>query len=274
MKDSAQQRMTPDSLRPRTPIARSEHKGHESITVNSSQSLPEVFDTSDRKSTVEIELVSLTDNQNEFDEAELNFLYWLDTEITKIDEFYQEKEKVAIERYKIISAQLEALRELRDSHLTDEWNRSFQGISTRESSDHGDRSGFRSTWQPLISKFHTMFDRFYSTMPAADHERRVKDPELMAKPITTKAGYVDYRLARRRLKEAILEFYRGMELLQGYRLLNRVGLTKILKKFDKTTGRKISGEYAEKLKSRHFNQSGELESLMDNAEVRDHLRIS
>ena len=112
-------------------------------------------------------------------------------------------------------------------------------------------------------------------MPAADHqERSAKDPELMAKPITTKAGYIDYRLARRRLKQAILEFYRGMELLKGYRLLNKTGLTKILKKFDKTTGRKISEEYAEKFKSRHFNQSGELESLLEKAEVRGHLRIN
>ena len=47
-----------------------------------------------------------------FNEAELNFLYWLDTEIEKIDDFYREKEKVAAERYKHISAQLEALRQL------------------------------------------------------------------------------------------------------------------------------------------------------------------
>ena len=104
-------------------------------------------------------------------------------------------------------------------------------------------------------------------MPAADHERRVKHPELMAHPITTKTGYVEYRVARRRLKQAILEFYRGMELLKEYRLLNRTGLEKILKKFDKIAGRKISGEYAEKLKSMHFDQSDELENLMNHTEV-------
>jgi len=267
MKDSEQQRMTPVSLGPRTPIAQLDQREHKSMTVNSSHSqgiVRQVFDTPGSKLTVDIELVSLTDNQNEFNGAELNFLHWLDTEITKIDEFYHEREKVAAERYKIISAQLEALRQLHDSHLTDEWNK---GMSTREPSDHGDRSGFRSTWQTLISKFHTLFDRFYSAMPAADHERRVKNPELMAKPITTNAGYVDYRLARRRLKQAILEFYRGMELLKEYRLLNRTALAKILKKFDKIAGRTISGKYVDKLKSVHFDQSDELETLLEQTEV-------
>ena len=111
-------------------------------------------------------------------------------------------------------------------------------------------------------------------MPAADHERRVKDPELMAKPITTTAGQVEYRVARRRLKKAIVEFYRGMELLKGYRSLNRAGLTKLLKKFDKNNRHKISGEYAVKLKSVHFDQSDELENLMDHTEVWGRFRIN
>ena len=89
----------------------------------------------------------------------------------------------------------------------------------------------------------------------------------MAKPITTAAGVVEYRVARRRLKQAILEFYRGMELLREYRLLNRTGLTKILKKFDKSARRKISEEYDEKLKALHFEKSDELENLMDRTEV-------
>jgi len=44
---------------------------------------------------------------------------------------------------------------------------------------------------------------------------------------------VDYKASRRRLKKAIFEFYRGVEMLQKYRLLNRTGFAKILKKFDK-----------------------------------------
>ena len=277
MMNAVQRRMTPGLLAPCTPIVHREYRGHKSMTVNFSQpqvNLREVFDTPGQKSTVDIELVSLTEDHDEFDRAELIFLHWLDAEIKKIDDFSREKEKVAMERYKLITAQLEALSQLRESHLTNEANGLFKAISTTESSRYHDRSGLRSTWRTLMSKLHASLDRLCSAMPAADHERRVKEPELMAKPITSTAGYVEYRVARRRLKQAIMEFYRGMMLLKGYRLLNRTGLAKILKKFDKATGRNISGEYAEKLKLVHFYQSDELENLMDRTEVWVRFRIT
>ena len=119
----------------------------------------------------------------------------------------------------------------------------------------------------MIHNLRASFDRLSSPMAAADHERRAEQPELMARPITIKTGYTEYRVARRRLKQAILEFYRSMELLKEYRLLNRTGLEKILKKFDKTAKRKISGEYTEKFKSMYFEQSDELENLINCTEV-------
>jgi SPX domain protein involved in polyphosphate accumulation len=216
----------------------------------------------------------MNEYHDEIEEAELNFLYWLDTEIKKIDDFYREREKAASDRYKHIAAQLEALCQLRDSHQPNQSNKFLQGIPATESSFHDNGSSLLSAWQRLISKFWTSLDRLSSAMPAADHERRVKDPELMANPITTTAGYFEYRVARRRLKQAIFEFYRGMELLKGFQSLNRRAVAKILKKFDKNSRRKISGEYEEKLKSMHFEQGNELENLMDQTEVWGRFRIS
>jgi hypothetical protein len=247
--------------------------GRKPMAVNFSQlqvNLRQVWDIIPRarqKSAVEIELVSLTgDDEAQFNDAELNFLYWLDMEIKKIDHFYREKENVAGQRYKHISEQLEALRQLEDNHLMNE-SKSYRDISTPEPRGHEGRFNFRSTCQSWINGIRASFDNLSSAMPDADHERRAKHPELMARPITTNTGYVEYRVARRRLKHAILEFYRGMELLKEYRLLNRTGLEKILKKFDKTSGRKISGKYAEKLKSMHLEKSDELETLINDTEV-------
>jgi hypothetical protein len=45
-----------------------------------------------------------------------------------------------------------------------------------------------------------------------------------------------YIAARKKLKAAVLEYYRGLELLKNYRVLNRVGFGKVLKKFEKATG--------------------------------------
>jgi SPX domain len=205
-------------------------------------------------------------NDVAFDESELYFLQWLDGEVKKIDDFYQEKENDAAERYKILSAQLDALRRLRDSSRIHGSGGSSQAPSRAETQGNG--NGFTPTFlQKPIGRIRASLDGLSSAMPAADHERRSKQPDLIAHPITNTMGYVEYRVARRRLKQAVLEFYRGMELLKGYRLLNRTGLAKILKKFDKTSGRKISPEYNEKLKSVHFDQSEVLENIMDHTEV-------
>ena len=247
---------------PSIPLGRKSALGKSS---NSQSSLRHVFDSfkrSGRKTTMD-EGVGLTiDSDLEYDEAELNFLHWLDSEINKIDEFYLQKENDAEERYKLLSAQLEALRRLRETYRL-ESSETSQSVSRAEPSD-----GHRASWvKKPIDRMRASFDGLSSAMPAADHERRAKNPELMAHPISTTTGYVEYRVAKRRLKQAILEFYRGMELLKGYRLLNRTGLSKILKKFDKTSGRKISAEYTEKLKSVHFDQSDSLEHIMDHTEV-------
>jgi SPX domain len=273
--DVIRRHMDSSSVVSRPIIVLPEHKGNKSPVVDKRSQVhlsPVVYNV--RKPGIKltadsIELVNLEkDHNNEFDEGKLNFLQWLDKEIKKIDDFYCEKENAAAERYKVICAQFEALLQLGESHLmTNEDNKLPPYTSNPELSTYSDRPDFRSRWRTLISKLRVSLDRLHSAMPAADHASRVKHPDLIANPMTTTTGCVEYRVARRRLKYAILEFYRGMELLKGYQLLNQTGLDKILKKFDKRSRHKISGEYAEKLKSVHFYQSDKLGNLMHKTEV-------
>jgi xenotropic and polytropic retrovirus receptor 1 len=203
----------------------------------------------------------------DFDESELDFLDWLDGEITKIDDFYQEKEHEAAERYKVLSAQLERLRILRETYKAAEGENDVSRSTSHATNAEGGAARSRSWVAKPINRIRASMDGINSAMPTSDHERRARDPELMAHPFSATTGYVEYRVARRRLKQAVLEFYRGMELLKGYRLLNRTGIGKITKKFDKTAGRRISPEYAEKIQTMHFDKSEDLTNIMDHTEV-------
>ena len=143
-----------------------------------------------------------------------------------------------------------------------------QVLEQEQADGHRESQGATSKWvQKPLNRIRASLDGLSSAMPGADHQRRAKHPELMPHPISTTTGYVEYRIARRRLKQAVLEFYRAMELLKGYRLLNRTGLTKILKKFDKTSGRHISADYNERLKAAHFDKSERLDDIMSHTEV-------
>jgi hypothetical protein len=232
----------------------------------SHMSIRQVFETfrRARKGTLDsLDEPVLSVHELDLDETEINFLNWLDEETKKIDDFYQQKEDDAAERYKLLSAQLEALYRLKESYRAESQDPS-ESSSPGENGE--DRPRSKSLWMQ-VNRIRASMDGLSSAMPGADHQRRAPQPELMPHPIPTTTGYVEYRVARRRLKQAVLEFYRAMELLKGYRLLNRTGLTKILKKFDKTAGRRMSEEYMEKVKHMHFDQSESLERIMTSTEV-------
>ena len=262
-----------DSTTPIVPLSRSRSKkSASSAKVNQTvqRQIRQVFDSVRRGRkgiTDSLEGTRLAPENFEFDSSELVFLQWLDTEIKKIDDFYIEKEDDAEERFKLLSAQLEALRHLREAQRLAESNATTESVSRAETIDGKDRFASGMWMRQPITSIRASLDGLRSTMPGADHERRAKQPKLMAHPISTSTGYVEYRVAKRRLKQAVLEFYRGMELLKNYRLLNRTGISKILKKFDKTAGRNMKAEYVEKLKSLRFEVSAELEKIMERTEV-------
>jgi hypothetical protein len=264
-----------DSSTPIVPQAKP--RARKSMPVKLTQPAPlnirTIFDTFRRSRKRTIDTIHADSpvkyHEADFDETELNFINWLEDEIKKINDFYLEKEQEAEERYKQLSAQLQALQRLREANRLNETNETFENASPGIGAE--ERLRFKSVWieQP-INRIRASMDGLSSAMPGADHQRRATHPNLMPHPITDSLesiGYVEYRVAKRRLKQALLEFYRGMELLKGYRLMNRTGLAKILKKFDKTAGRQITPEYTEKLKTVHFDQSEALETIMYQTEV-------
>ncbi|KAJ7906259.1 EXS family-domain-containing protein [Mycena leptocephala] len=74
----------------------------------------------------------------------------------------------------------------------------------------------------------------------------------------------EYQHARRKLKKAVLEHYRGLEMLHNYRILNIYGFRRVLNKFEKAT--KIPAQRAymeEKVEKCTFYSDETLRNMMD-----------
>jgi len=179
------------------------------------------------------------DRQNEFWD-------FMDKEFDKVEEFYKSKEEEATARLEVLRSQLHILRdqrleemvarqaalkargrkssvaEVKDSVLSDRknapavpsgWNVIYHPL------DAVKRVGFNN--DPITNFAQSRKVSYNHHAPWRDYVRR---PD---------ASHVAYSTAKRRLKLALIEFYRGLELLKAYAMLNRTAFRKMNKKYDK-----------------------------------------
>jgi len=91
--------------------------------------------------------------------------------------------------------------------------------------------------------------------------------ELILEEEENRRQHLNHKVARTRIKAALYEFYRSLEMIKNYKVLNHTGFAKILKKFDKTAGWKASKAYMNsKLKPAYFMTSGIVQDLIVETE--------
>ncbi|KAG2596184.1 hypothetical protein PVAP13_5KG145200 [Panicum virgatum] len=74
------------------------------------------------------------------------------------------------------------------------------------------------------------------------------------------------RRAEKMIRGAFVELYKGLGYLATYRNLNMMAFVKILKKFEKITGKQALAVYLKVVESSYFNSSEEALKLMDEVE--------
>ena len=188
----------------------------------------------------------------EVDFRKAEFFVFLDGQLDKINQFYVEKEKEATERLDTLREQLHILRDRRNEELAAAERHKRQSQANGEFSsrpttgkdtdqentngkhDHGFRGSVASQLDNALDKVRA--GHLGKTSKAM---RDLGTPNFRLDPanldFTRKPqDNVSYRAAKRKLKTALTEFYRGLELLKAYALLNRTAFRKITKKADKT----------------------------------------
>lgn len=230
----------------------------------------------------------------EVDFRQSDFFLFLDKELQKVEDFYQQKENEATERLKTLREQLHIMRDKRVEELLD----ASEVKSKRANQDADataepnlsftDNQQNRNDMKRLLRKARPDIPVSWLKPGHDKHRgqkttRGTKTAQAMKelgtpsgpKPIDQSRDYVrrkkaqevPYRTAKHKLKIALVEYYRGLELLKSYALLNRTAFRKINKKFDKTVNARPPGRYmSEKVNKAYFVESGVLETHIQAVE--------
>ena len=221
----------------------------------------------------------------EFDVRQAQFFNFLDLELNKIESFYKMKEMEATERLKLLREQLHEMRDRRLEEVLAAQNakelarQEQQRITAAGDQSHpnddedtnGKVNPLAQRWiKPLEQALSVGKSRFGKNTKALEQAGSppVLSPRHMTghhhtdswRDFTRRRTHhedeVPYRVAKKKLKLALQEYYRGLELLKSYALLNRTAFRKINKKYDKAVKARPTGRYiSEKVNKAWFVQS-------------------
>ncbi|KAI1365879.1 EXS family-domain-containing protein [Xylaria arbuscula] len=170
-------------------------------------------------------------------QREKEFFDFLDGELDKVESFYRQKELQAEARLAVLREQLHEMRNRRTQEVAE-----IRRRKAHKSNGGDDSTRDSSAFNGHIQWIDPIKSRIFK--PGANSKalaRMPQTPVVGAMSGDARRDYirkpyehdVSYRTAKRKLKLALQEFYRGMELLKSYALLNRTAFRKLNKKYDK-----------------------------------------
>lgn len=215
---------------------------------------------------------SFADVYKEFGFRDIEFVTFLDMELDKIDGFYKQTEQELTERLMVLRSQLRLMREARTEELNAKRVRRAQPTQNGHSSSSkpplGDPIWKRTLGAAKGKKPNSDKETALLATPAGETVHSLQYDEYWDYVRKHQdVRQVPYYTAKRKLKLALLEHYRVLELLKSYALLNRKAFRKINKKYDKATNAHPRGRYVvEKVDKAWFVRSDVLEHHLDAVE--------
>ena len=185
-----------------------------------------------------------SDALNSLTSEESKFLSRIEEQLAKVCSFYDENEKSIVRKYLMMYEEIRIFLFNDSSKLPSECPTS-SAFSTNETEEFKIRKKIclEESLFTLKQKREEYF-RSNRSVPKEEVKRRVKTS----------------------LRKAMLEYYRLLELMKNFKVLNYLGFVKILKKFDKYRSLNCSEKYLSILHEKNFYTSTVLDTLMQNVE--------
>lgn len=104
----------------------------------------------------------------------------------------------------------------------------------------------------------------FQQQPTPEGQQRINHRDYVTK---RKKFSVPYYVARKQLKQALIEHYRSISLLKSYRVMNRTAFRKITKKYDKALRTTICKDFMDRVdNSAYFQTSSVLDKIASRVE--------
>ncbi|KAI7856959.1 EXS family-domain-containing protein [Circinella umbellata] len=213
------------------------------------------------------------------------FFFKLDEQLDRISRFYNERENEVKSKMDALKIQMDLVADY--GRLLMEERQQRENNLTQEGEENSNHHHTPSCWFHRLNPFYwfkktrqafnnnTNNNNVISGLPLPPPQQQqqrqrltIPNIDFSAIPLQyAKNDKLSYQVARGRLKRAVAEFYRNLELLQSYKEINLVGFQSILKKFDRIAGWQAKKQYMEKVKTFHWASSQDLEKMMEDTIV-------
>jgi hypothetical protein len=196
---------------------------------------------------------------SDFYEKQADYVAWLNSELEKIDSFYGMKETEVLLRFKDLEAQFRELEKHRTAEDDQQslaklrsrvFNKGTRSTHSSDASSQGllSKARAKKLFAPQLGRFklpNIMFgknkvERADSSYEMGDTDTshgptlptHAMDPRQdVARRRKSQVKIVEYKTARKQIKRALKEHYRGLELLRQYTSLSRSAFQKLDKKY-------------------------------------------
>lgn len=223
----------------------------------------------------------------DLDIRQAEFFHFLDMELDKIEGFYKQREEEATDRLTVLREQLHIMRDKRLDELIAHKAAKMKAkerkvtaahealLNGNQSSSDDEPSKGKAKGLSLNPSWLNPIDSALDAVRAGRYGKTTKAMTDLATPTglgpqdpdkqrdyvrRPESPNIPYPTAKKKLKVAMQEYYRGLELLKSYALLNRTAFRKINKKYDKAVNARPSMRYmTEKVNKAWFVQSDVVE---------------